>query len=415
MKLGKYSIGVGDRFAHQGEAQLQAVIKAFEQGVEITPIWNKSHREHTIIHTQPADVRRSADNAVKALRWTKDYFVDADHVGLPNVDLFIESSDFFTLDVADFIGKPADEQSINTFVQANEKYTGRLEIPGIEEPQEITSEIIRQIGTKFLYAVQQAGQIYRRVLARKGPDNFIVEVSMDETDEPQTPIELFFILAAVAQEGIPAQTIAPKFAGRFNKGVDYVGNVAQFAREFQGDLAVIQLAIQEFDLPDNLKLSVHSGSDKFSIYPAIREALVKFDAGVHLKTAGTTWLEELIGLALAGGDGLKLACDVYRQAYQRFDELTRPYAAVIDINPAQLPLPTEVDRWDRDQFASTLRHNLNHPHYNLHFRQVLHVGYKVAAEMGERYLEALKKYKASIAPHVTENIYDRHLKPIFLS
>ena len=126
---------------------------------------------------------------------------------------------------------------------------------------------------------------------------------MDETDRAQSPVELLIILAAIADEGIPVQTIAPKFSGRFNKGVDYVGDVAQFEREMALDVAAIAYAVKQYGLPDNLKLSVHSGSDKFSIYPAIHATMKRFDAGVHLKTAGTTWLEELIGLAEAGGEG----------------------------------------------------------------------------------------------------------------
>jgi hypothetical protein len=124
---------------------------------------------------------------------------------------------------------------------------------------------------------------------------------MDETDYPQTPVELLIILAAIADEKIPIQTIAPKFTGRFNKGVDYVGDVVQFTREFNEDLAAIAFAITTYGLPENLKLSVHSGSDKFSIYKAIHDAVKKFDAGVHLKTAGTTWLEEYCQRGLFGG------------------------------------------------------------------------------------------------------------------
>ncbi len=89
---------------------------------------------------------------------------------------------------------------------------------------------------------------------------------MDETDTPQTPQELLLILTVLADEGVPVQTIAPKFTGRFNKGVDYVGDVAQFENEFRDDLAVIAYAVKKFRLPANLKLSVHSGSDKFSLY-----------------------------------------------------------------------------------------------------------------------------------------------------
>ena len=413
MILGKYSFGVGDRFSHQGRAQLQAIIRAGQSGTDITPVWNKSHREHTIIQTERADVRTEADGAVKTLGWTSPYFVDADHIGLKNVDLFLDSSDFFTLDVADFIGSAADESDVAGFVDKYKKYVGSLEIPGIDETIEITEEKITTIANKVLLAVKQAGKIYRHIETAKGKDNFVTEVSMDETDLPQTPIEMLFILAAVADEGIPAQTVAPKFTGRFNKGVDYVGDVEQFAKEFEQDLAVIAFAVKEFGLPENLKLSVHSGSDKFSIYEPISKAIRKFDAGVHIKTAGTTWLEELIGLAMAGDDGLALAKQVYAKALDRFDELCGPYATVIDIDKAELPLPDVIAGWTGQQFANALRHDQSCPDYNPNVRQLLHVGYKVAAEMGDDYLDALKKHEQIIAQNVVENIFDRHIKPIF--
>ena len=414
MQLEKYSMGIGDRFAHQGKAQLQAMVQAKDAGIDIAPVWNKSHREHTIIHTEPASVRAEADAAVSALNWGGPYHVDADHIGLKNVDLFIDASDFFTLDVADFTGQAASEDDITTFVEKQAKYVGELSVPGLDETFHITKERIEEIAGKYLLAVQEAGKIYRYIENKKGADNFITEVSMDETDNPQTPEEMFFILAALAEAKIPAQTIAPKFTGRFNKGVDYVGNVAQFAKEFEQDLAVIAFAIQEFGLPANLKLSVHSGSDKFSIYGPIHKAITKFGTGLHLKTAGTTWLEELIGLASAGGEGLEIAKEVYACALGRYDELCEPYATVIDIDQAKLPDANTVAGWSGEQYANTLRHDQSCDTYNPHFRQLLHVGYKVAAEMGERYLDALKEFQDVIAKNVTENIFDRHLKRIFI-
>jgi len=414
MILEKYSFGIGDRFCYQGKAQLAALIKAKQQGLNITPVWNKSNREHTIIGTKPADTRKEADDAAAACGWDGPYFVDADHIALSNVDEFIESSDFFTLDVADFTGKPADEADVKSFIQKHKKYIGSLVIDGIDESLEIGEQQIETIAKKFLLAVKEAGKIYRHIEAAKGAGNFITEVSMDETDEPQTPVEMLFILAAIADERIPAQTIAPKFTGRFNKGVDYVGNVAKFAKEFEEHLAVVSFAVKEFGLPENLKMSIHSGSDKFSIYGPIREALKKFDAGLHLKTAGTTWLEELIGLAMAGGDGLAIAKEVYDKALSRIDELCVPYATVIDIDRAKLPRPEDVDRWDGKRFAAALRHNQACREYNLHFRQLLHIAYKIAAEMGTRFSGALGKYEDVIAQNVTENIYERHIKPLFM-
>lgn len=210
------------------------------------------------------------------------------------------------------------------------------------------------------------------------------------------------------------QTIAPKFTGRFNKGVDYVGDLARFTEEFSNDVAVISFAIRQYGLPGNLKLSVHSGSDKFSIYGPIHRAIKAWDAGVHLKTAGTTWLEELIGLAEAGGMGLDLAKEIYAEAYAHRAELCSPYAAVIDIDPARLSAPYVVARWSSDQFVSALRHDPKSPAYNPSLRQLLHVGFKVAAKMGPRYLDLVAAMESTIAKNVTENLFDRHIKPVFM-
>ena len=193
-----------------------------------------------------------------------------------------------------------------------------------------------------------------------------------------------------------------------------MGDVSKFKTEFEQDVAVVQLAIEEFGLSKDLKLSVHSGSDKFSIYPAIKETIKKFDTGLHLKTAGTTWLEELIGLAEAGGEGLQIAKEIYRESLNHYDELCTPYATVIDIDKKQLPSADTVDEWDGNTYASSLRHDQSNPHYNIHFRQLLHVGYKIAANMGDRYLQALENNEAIIAKNVTENIFERHIKTIFL-
>ena len=414
MLLSKYSFGIGDRFAQQGKSLLKALIDAKKQGLDITAVWNKSHREHKIVGSEPADVRTEADNAVTELRWDAPYYVDADHIGLENVSLFIDASDFFTIDVADFISKPADSQDIDDFVQRHKSLCGALQIDGLDEPVEITEDQIINTARNFLSAVKQAEKIYRHIEDKKGRDNFITEISMDETAQPQTPIEMLFILAAIADHKIPAQTIAPKFTGSFYKGVDYVGDVRKFGRQFEEMLAIISYAVEHFSLPKNLKLSVHSGSDKFSIYPVINKALKKFDAGIHIKTAGTTWLEELVGLALAGSDGLQMAKNIYSGALERFDELAAPYASVINIQTDKLPAPETVKAWTSEQFAAALKHDLSCPDYNSDLRQLLHVAYKIAAEIKTDYLNALQKYEKIVAPCVTENIYKRHIEPVFI-
>ena len=413
IKLPKHTIGVGDRFGKQGEAQLSALIAAREAGIEVCPVWNKSSREHGIIHTQPGDVRREADTAVSALGWDAPYFVDADHINLKTVDGFIDSSDFFTLDVADAIGAPAPLADVDAFLRRHAELCAPVSIDGIDSPVGLSGGRARAIAEKYLFAVQEAGRVYQRIAGAKGEGTFVTEVSMDETPEPQTPEELLVILAAVADEAIPAQTIAPRFSGRFNKGVDYAGEVAAFEREFAADLAVVAHAVKAYGLPGTLKLSVHSGSDKFSIYPCIARAIRAAGTGLHLKTAGTTWLEELIGLAEGGDEGLAIAKEVYRSALGRFDELCGPYADVIDIDISRLPDADVVQSWNGPEFAAALRHDQDCVAYNPDLRQLLHVGYKVAAEMGTRYLAALDTHRETVAKHVKENLLQRHITPLF--
>jgi len=413
LKLGQFSLGVGDRFAHQAKAQLQACCRADSRGVTVVPVWNKSNREHNIVHSHPSSVRAAADAAVRRLAWKHPYFVDADHINLSTVEPFLDCSDFFTIDVAAAIGRRSE--CAEAFATRHPELVGKVRVTGIAEPLGITRADVVAIASKYLYAAEEAGRIYRHVAERRAGRPFVTEVSMDETDAPQTPLELLVILAALADERIPIQTIAPKFTGRFNKGVDYVGNLSAFEGEFSDDLAVLAQAISQYGLPQSLKLSIHSGSDKFSIYTPMRRALRKTGAGIHVKTAGTTWLEELIGLAEADGDGLKLAKDVYAEAYAHREALCEPYAAVIDIREARLPRPAEVQSWSASDYTSALRHDQSNPQFNPDLRQLLHVGYKIAANMGDRYLKMLDECEQTIARNVTQNLFERHICPLFLA
>jgi len=412
-KPGKYSMGLGDRFGRQAEAQLKAIIDAEKKGIEITPVWNKSNREHLIIGTQPGDVRKEADAAVKALKYRKPYFVDADHINFDTVNRFIEASDFFTIDVAAYIRQKAGEEDVEAFIRKAEKFKGKLLIPGIKEPFIITIPYLREVAEKYLFASKMAGVIYRKIEHMKGAGNFVTEVSMDEVPESQSPAELFFILMMLGTEKIPLQTIAPKFQGRFNKGVDYVGDPELFAIEFESDLLVIKRAIKEFKLPENLKISVHSGSDKFAIYPYIGKIIRKHDAGIHLKTAGTTWLEEVTGLALAGGEALLFVKKMYKEAYKKIDELCAPYADVIEIKKERLPSPEAVMKWDSKKLASSLIHDQEETGYNPDLRQLIHVGYKLAANNLDEYLKLLDKNRKVVSDCVYNNIYHRHICRLF--
>ena len=325
-----------------------------------------------MIGSKPSDVRAEADAAVNELRWPGKYYVDADHITLKTVDPFIEPSDFYTVDVAELIGQTADPDAIEALVKEIRPFAGSLSIPGIDRGLQVSTEDLHSAARKFLLAVQEAGRIYRYIEAKKGRDHFVIEISIDETDTPQNPVELFLILAMIAQEGLAVQTIAPKFTGRFNKGVDYAGDLAQFEKEFAEDLSVITFAVREFQLPSTLKLSVHSGSDKFSLYPIINRLIKKYDAGLHVKTAGTTWLEE------SGQEGLAIAKEIYARSFERLIELTEPYRTVTDVDQSKLPDPTVVAKWSSADYVSALRHAPSCPGYNPHFRQLLHVAFRRA-------------------------------------
>jgi hypothetical protein len=411
--LDAFTIGMGDRFGRQGRAQLAAVMQARRAGIAVSPVWNKSNREHLIVGSEPEGLRHEADEAVAALGWKEPYYVDADHIRLGTVDKFLKSSDFFTIDVADAIGQPSAAASLEQASRALRPLHGEIALPGVSAVLPIGEKEIAQAVETFLPAVRQAGTIYRHMLARRHDDIFVTEVSMDETAVAQGPAHLLIILKLLADEGIPVQTIAPKFIGRFNKGVDYVGDIVEFERQFDAHLGVVAYARAQFRFPASLKLSMHSGSDKFSLYPVVNALLRRHGAGLHLKTAGTTWLEEVIGLAEAGGDGLDLAKHIYAEAVAHYDDVTAPYAEVIDVDRRRLPDVATVMRWTSAEYVAALRHVPSCPAYNRDFRQLLHVAFKVAAALGRRFTEALDAHADAVGRNVTDNLLDRHIRPLF--
>jgi len=414
MELGKYSMGVGDRFGFECAAQLRAVQRAAASGIRIVPVWNKSNREHLIAGTVPEDARSAADEAVEKCGWEDSYYVDADHIELKTVDPFIPCSDYYTIDLAEYIGKPASRGSEAGFIAAMKPYRGSLRIPEMQATPELTDSALADFARTYLYAIEEAGKVYRHIASKKGPENFVTEVSADEAQHSQSPVELLLILAALAHERIPVQAIAPKYAGSFLKGIDYVGDPDQFIKEFRDDLAVLAFAAKNFALPQNLKLSIHTGSDKFTLYPLIHRAIKDMNTGIHLKTAGTTWLQEAAGMAASGGAGLDFAKEIYKESFRRCDDLCRPYLAVINIDKNRLPSPAEVDSWSPEEFVQALQHDRSCPRYNLHFRQLLHVGFKVAAEKKARFTEMLLEYRGAIEKNVTRNLYENHIRPLYL-
>ncbi|MDH7483762.1 MAG: tagaturonate epimerase family protein [Spirochaetales bacterium] len=407
-KLARFSIGTGDRFGMEGKAQIEALARLRALGIEADIVWNKSNREHQIIGTTPRHQREAAERAIVASGWHGAWFVDADHIGLATVEPFLPWCNFFTIDVADFIGKEADAESIQVFVQRAAPFLTRESCP-----ISMDRAVVEASARKYLRAIQEAAAVYRHIAEARPSGDYVLELSVDETDEPQTPAELACMLAAIGLEGIPLSTLAPRFPGKFLKGLDYIGDTSLFLRVFEDEVKILKWAQTVFELPEGLKLSVHSGSDKFSLYKGMHAVLMRTGAGVHLKTAGTTWLEEIIGLAEAGGEGLAIVRQIYRQAHAALDELVAPYAAVVSIDRTLLPLPDEVDQWTSEKLAMALRHDLGTSPMNPSMRQLMHVGYRMAAAMGQPFLDALARYREPIERNVTKNLLERHLIPLF--
>lgn len=409
-ELGKYSFGTGDRFGKEGKGQLKAIIELKELGVAVTPVWNKSDREHKTVGSQPESVEKEARIAVRDLDFQDNFLVDADHINLETVNRYINSSDFFTIDVAQYIGRKGEPSDEEKFLAFFKKYEEGIQLTKDKRILFKSSEIEKMLHA-FLFPMKKASEVYFHIKENKN-GKFFTEVSIDEVEEPQSPAQLFFILAALAFYGVPVNTIAPKFTGNFYKGIDYEGDLDRFKEEFEEDIQVLKFAIQEFDFPENLKLSVHSGSDKFSIYPVINKLIKKHNIGLHLKTAGTTWLEEAIGLAESEGDAFRFIKELYAEALQRFEELTENYAEVLDIDTDRLPGPDSFQ--SGKAFANALRHDQESDHFNPHFRQLMHCAYKIAGERKEQFFPLLEKNRAVIEERVTHNLLQRHLKPLFI-
>lgn len=406
MILEKLSFGLGDRFGREGKAQLRAIQEVNRLGFPVVPVWNKSNREHELIGTTQKAVREEADEAVKTNNWRGNYYVDADHITLDNVDKFLDYSDFFTIDVAHFIGKSAETKLKTNFLKRTANHT----VTGFSEA--ILHYDLSRFADTYLTAIHEVKRLYDYILTKK-PYGFIAEISMDEVPLAQSPLDLYFILKELKHLNIEPHTIAPKFTGLFPKGVDYEGDTELFAAEFDKDIRILKIAKDQLEIHHDIKLSIHSGSDKFSIYPVIRNLISKYKAGIHIKTAGTTWLEEVIGLARGGGEGLRIAKEIYHQGMIRFDELSAPYSSVLHIDPEKLPPPKEVLTWSSAHFANTLIHEQTCRDYNPHFRQLIHISYKAAAEMGKEFMDALDYYRDPIEEQVYTNLYDRHLKRLF--
>ena len=275
---------------------------------------------------------------------------------------------------------------------------------------------MEKIAHKYLLAVLEAGQIYRHIAQAKGAGYFRDRSVHGRDRHAANAGGIACHPGGVERRSHPlANHRARNSPAASTKALITWGTSPNSRKNSTRTWRSSRLPSKNTVFPASLKLSVHSGSDKFSIYGAIRRALRRSGAGVHVKTAGTTWLEEIIGLAAAGGGGLDLAKEIYAGRWSILTICARRTRPCWTLTVADCRRPPTVDRWDSAQFVSAVRHDPKNPAYNRSARQLLHVGYKIAAEKGKRYIKALEQYKSSVAANVTENLYERHVKPLFLA
>ena len=398
------SAGFGDRLglATPGHVRaLQQVLNSSGAGTTILPLFaQQSIREMTRTGRTPTQVLDDATWGAFEAGWRGPVGADADHLkNETDIDNCVAAGySFYTFDPGAYVYNEADAASVAEihrkvsglpwqFLESltedlHTRYSGRTVDTG-EGRIELTPEAILRAAAKYGGAVAQVVRQYRH-LADKGVP-FEVEVSVDETETPTTPAEHFYIASELKRLGVKWISLAPRFIGRFEKGVEYIGDLTQL----RSDLAV-HAAIARTLGP--YKVSLHSGSDKFQVYPLITEAT---RGQVHLKTAGTSYLEALRTIAVVKPD---LFRNILTLAVERFptDRATYHVSAELSRVPAITTLP-----------ESNLADLLN----QFDARQVLHVTFgSILNQFGDDLKLALAAYSAEYSDMLVRH-FVRHLEP----
>lgn len=405
----KKSVGCGDRLGLATPGHVRAV----RQFSGIAPIFaQQSVRENDRTGRTPQQVLDDATWGVFQEGWSEPWGADADHLKTPaDVDAFVAAGyTFYTVDSGDHVDNEAHTAARSALVDkvnalpwdaledtsqaVNRRYLERTFDLGEGLELAFSEEILLRAAAKYGRAVAHTVRMYQHLVEIMGERPFEFEVSVDETETPTSPHEHFFVAGELKRLDVQWVSLAPRYVGRFEKGVDYIGDLARFEAEF-----VKHVAIARHLGP--YKLSVHSGSDKFSIYPIIAR-----HAGdlVHLKTAGTSYLEALRAMASIDPP---LFREILAFAHERYGEDKATYHVSAD--PAKVPAP--------DQLAdSELARVLD----LFDGRQVLHITFGSALmarkadgsfRFRDRFYAALRDeeeaYYAALEAH-----FEKHLAPL---
>jgi len=374
------SFGLGDRLGLATPGHIAAV-----RGTKFTPIFaQQSVRENARTGRTPQQVMDDARRAVEAAGWDLPWGADADHLKtVEDLLPFVQAGyTFFTVDPGEHVENAADSDSVDLLKQKvagfdwdelselylnqnREQAWGRFE-----------AETLMRATVKYGKAIQHGVTMFEHLSELK--DAFDFEVSVDETDAPTTSLEHFFIANEFTRKGVKFTSLAPRFLGRFEKGVDYIGDLDALDAELAKHAAVTA----HFG---TYKLSLHSGSDKFSAYPLIAK---HWGERIHVKTAGTSYLEALRVLAEYEPD---LFLKIYFLGRERYEIDKRTYHVSAQLN--QLP--------STDDLPSLLN--------DFHAREMLHVTFGSAlAQFGLELKAALVKHNVAYYESLKVH-FDKHL------
>ena len=381
------SFGFGDRLGLATPGHIAVV-----RQTSFAPVFaQQSVRENTRTGRTPQQVMDDAKRAVDAAKWDLPWGADADHLKrVEDIPPFVEAGyTFFTIDPGEYVDNSADTDSLDVLKQ-KVRSTNWDEVSTFYSNQddELTwgqfakspqgdAELLMRAVVKYGKVIQHAAMMFQRLSQMM--DEFDFEISVDETESPTTPFEHYIIASELTRLGVRFTSLAPRFSGRFEKGVDYIGDLNALDAELVKHAAVTA----HFG---TYKLSLHSGSDKFSVYPLIAKY---WGERIHLKTAGTSYLEALRVLAKHTPDFFlkiySLACECYE-----VDKRTYHVSAQLDRLPSTNDLPSLLD--------------------DFHAREILHVTFgSVLARFGTELKETLEKFETAYLEGLQAH-FEKHLR-----
>jgi len=376
------SFGFGDRLGLATPGHIEALRHST---FDLRPVFaQQSVRENARTGRTPQQVMDDAQRAVEAARWDNPWGADADHLKtVDDLPPFVDAGyTFFTVDPGEHVDNSADADSVEMLKQKvaalnwDELSALYLNGDGGQAWGRFEAESLMRAAVKYGKAIQHAVAMFKRLSEMR--DGFDFEVSVDETDSPTTPLEHFFIANELTRLGVKFTSLAPRFIGRFEKGVDYIGDLNALDVELSKHAAVTARF-------GTYKLSLHSGSDKFSVYPLI---VKHWGSRLHVKTAGTSYLEALRALAVTEP---ALFGKIWALGLERYDTDRATYHVSADaaLVPSGLPLPALLD--------------------DFHAREILHVTFGSAlsvfgAELKAGLVKHADVYNANLQKH-----FGRHL------